>query len=273
MKLALIVRLRRLQVKSNISPLRRLLSIGFPQKLAEKLILTGQNKEECHQRRRLACVRMYHYMVCRLPQRIFNMGQLLRQSYDTLYKISADMGCCDAAIYLGLRFMKTYNNALGFSHADTYYQMAVDYLETAAYQGNTEAQYNLGKMLLNRSQPKAKKWLNHAALKGNVPSQLLLGQLCGPTEEGNHWYRLAADQGSTEAQCILGCRFESSNKLDDAVSWFRLAALSNHFVAKEYLLDLLTNHPDLRQDAEMEFFKANENCHHMTLRKLWFERK
>ena len=267
----LIGRLCRLRVRGNISPLRRLLSIGFPQKLAEKLILTGQNQEACHQRRRLACVRIYHYMVCRLPQRIFNMGQLLRQNYHTLYKISADMGCCDAAIYLGLYLMRNYESSSGFIPV---YEITVSYFEIAALQGRSDAQHYLGKMLLDRNLSKAKKWLTDAALNGNcVRSQFLLGHICGPTEEANRWYNLAAYQGHTEAQYISGCLDEWSNNLEDAVSWFRLAASSEHFNSKDNLFNILKNHPKLRQEAEVQFFNENSDCDSRTLKRRWFDRK
>lgn len=176
----LISKLRKLRLLGNVSPLRKLLSTGLPQKLAEKLILTSQNRETCIRRNRQTIVKIYHYMVCLLPQRIFDIC-LPRENYSTLINLSASMCCCDAALYLGLSFMKTYYRGRGFSYANTYYEMAVDYLETAAYQGNTEAHYNLGKMLLEKNHPKAKEWLTNAALKGNVPSQFKLGQLRGPT--------------------------------------------------------------------------------------------
>jgi len=235
----LINRLRRLRVRGNISPLRRLLSIGFLQKLAEKLILTGQNQEVCHQRRRLACVRMYHYMVCRLPQRIYNIGQLLRQNFHALYKISADMGCCDAAIYLGLYYTRNYDSSVL-----PVYETTVNYFEIAALQGRSDAQHYLGKMLLDRDLSKAKKWLTDAA-----------------------------SQGHTEAQYISGCLDESSNKLEDAVSWFRLAASSEHFNSKDNLFVILKNHPKLRQEAEVQFFNENSDCDSRTLKRRWFDRK
>jgi hypothetical protein len=256
----LIRRLRSLQVGGDLS-LRRLFSTGFPKKLAEKLILTNQNKEACHQRRRNARVQMFHYMVCRLPQRIFNTCQPPRQNYAALFKISANMGCCDAAIYIGLSCM----------HTDC--EIALNYFEIAASQGNTEAQYYLGKMLLESDRTKATKLLTDAAIKGDMHSQFLLGNIHGNTEEGIGWYASAAGKGHTEAQYLLGWHFKSSNKLDDAVSWFRLAALSNHYWSKVDLFEILENHPKLRKEEESRFFIDNSHFHNPTLRRRWLERK
>ena len=262
---------RRLRLRGNTSPLRKLLYTGLLKKLAERLILTKKNNDLCIIRNRQTIEKIHHYMVCLFPQRIFDIC-LPREDYISLIKFSADMCCCDATIYIGISYMKIYYNARGFSHANTNYQMAVDYLETAAYQGNIEAQYNFGKLLLDKDKTKAKEWLTHAARKEHVCSQFQLGQLCGLTKEGLSWYNLAADQGHTESQYILACEYESSNKYDDAVSWCRLAA-PRLYIANVNLLYLLANHPDLRQETEIEFFKANASCDHMTLRKLWLERK
>jgi hypothetical protein len=133
-------------------PLRKLLSTGLLKKLAEKLILTSQNRKTYVRHNKQAIERMYTYMVCRLPQRIFNIC-LPRENYSTLIKISADMCCCDAAIYLGICFMKTYYHSRGFPHAYRYYHLAVEYFTIAANQGHTKAQHMLGKMLLEKLPP------------------------------------------------------------------------------------------------------------------------
>jgi hypothetical protein len=269
-------RLRRLQVRDNISPLRRLLSTGFLRKLAEKLVLTTQNKQTCHQRRKNDSVRMYHYMACLLPQRIFNMC-LSRDNCATLINISANMGCCDAAIYLGLDYKKTFDRyeSIFLKPNVVDYNKAVYYFEIAAFQGHPEAQYHLARMLIDFDfdQPKAKKWLTYAALKGHILSQFAMGTLCGPREEKIRWLNLAANQGHIDAQFMLGYHFEKSNKLEDAVSWYRLAASSDDWYANSNLLKLLKNHPELRQETEVQFFNDNAGCVSSTLEKRWFERK
>ncbi len=100
----------------------------------------------------------------------------------------------------------------------------VKWYRKAAAQGNEEAQYYLGLMILRgtgtRQNPtEAVTWLLKAAEQGNVEAQVTLGQVYAgeyATEyneagtdvtpdpaESEKWYRKAADQGNSQAQEAL----------------------------------------------------------------------
>ena len=207
-----------------------------------------------------------------LPQRIF-----MRACYIGCVRTIAEavkMGCCDAAMYLGCYYKRKYDAPTALIDAKLSFNMAVEFLKTAALKGRTDAEHVLGVMLSEDNQKEGIKWLKLAALKGNQYSQFSLGRLydISHNEEADHWYTLAAHRGHVEARYILACKAKLSNKHDVAVYWFRLVS-PRLVIADENLLDLLANHPGLRQETEIEFFKANADCDRSTLRKRWLERK
>jgi TPR repeat protein len=256
-----------------LSPLRTLLSTGWLQKLAEKLILAALNTQSGTKRNSNLIEFVFRRMLSALPQRIF-----MRACYVGCVRTiteAAKMGCCDAAVYLGFYNKRKYDAPIAWREAKFFFDMAVEYFIIAAHQERTEAQYMLGMMFLEKNNKKeAKEWLKRAALKGHARSQFSLGHLhdIGLNEKALHWYTLAAKQGHVEAQYILACKSELSNKYDDAVLWFRLAS-PRLVIADENLLTLLIKHPGLRQETDIEFFEANSSCDRSTLKKRWFNRK
>lgn len=127
---------------------------------------------------------------------------------------AAEGGDVAAQLELGLKY------SIG---SITDWKEAVKWFGEAAEKGNAEAQYNLGKMIIeNRGARKegtvAVKWLNKAAEQGNADAQLLLGHIYngdyGPDfDEGTEvtpdpaaakmWYGKAAENGNANAQEAL----------------------------------------------------------------------
>ena len=110
----------------------------------------------------------------------------------------------------------------------------------AAEQGNTEAQYELGRMyFLGRDVAKnateAEKWYQKAANQGNAKAQNELGNLyyTGLNVTRNYseaikWYQKAAEQGIASAQYKLGYMYDygqgiSQNRVE-AAKWYKKAA-------------------------------------------------
>ena len=100
----------------------------------------------------------------------------------------------------------------------------VKWFRKAAEQGNAEAQYNLGLMIIRgtgarQDGTEAVNWLLKAAEQGNADAQFLLGQVYDggwagdnyepgtePTPDpvaAKKWYGKAAEQGNSEAQAAL----------------------------------------------------------------------
>ena len=115
-------------------------------------------------------------------------------------------------------------------------------IHNLAEQGNADAQYALGMMLLNgsgvtRDDLEAARWMRLAADQGHAPAQYNLGVIYNKGSgvsrdyaEAVLWYRLAADQGDAAAQHNLGVMYANGRGVagDDvaAVRWFRLSLAS-----------------------------------------------
>ena len=60
--------------------------------------------------------------------------------------------------------------------------------------------------------------------------------------EAARWYRLAADQGDADAQCILGWMYKNGRGVprshEEATRWYRMAADQDHEEAKKALRNL-----------------------------------
>jgi hypothetical protein len=235
LKMNLVIRLR---AQDPFPPsVRNLLSTGFLEKLAEKLVFSKKNKESCALRKSRVKNILYRRMLSALPQRIFMFAH---DGFIQTIAIASKMGCCHAAMYLGIHYKKYYED----------WRTSVGYFTLAAEQGYTEAQYMVGEMLFSRAPEKAKKWLELAANKGHVGAQYHLGLLyhSSHAEKAMHWYTLAAKQGHADAQYQLGHKYNVACRYDDAVRWLRLSAAKGLTEADMLLLYILAQNPHLCQD-------------------------
>jgi len=112
--------------------------------------------------------------------------------------------------------------------------------ETAAGNGNANAQFCLGSMYdsgqgVTRNYVEAIKWYRLAGAQGSVGAQNNLGEIYyyGKSGKVNYgeaakWYRPAAEQGNMNAQFRLGYMYDTSlgvtRDYAEAVKWYRLAA-------------------------------------------------
>ena len=121
------------------------------------------------------------------------------------------------------------------------YANAFNEFRPMAEQGNTEAQFYVGKMYMMgqgvlKDEDEAIKWFRVSADKGNADAQFFLGSYYllphRDIAEGAKWLRLSADQGQQDAQLLLGKSYLQGDKdlPRDAVQadmWLRLAAKNN----------------------------------------------
>ena len=118
---------------------------------------------------------------------------------------------------------------------------AVRWYQRAVDQGNIEAHFDLGSILLNGRSgvpadiPRAKELIRYAAEEGYATSQAMLGALYADgtiseinMKEALKWYRLAADQGFSGGQHFLGHCYENGivvkKDINLAKYWYGLAA-------------------------------------------------
>ena len=131
--------------------------------------------------------------------------------------------------YLGSCGGKNYRDAeIWFSHA--------------AKQGNTEAQYYLGRMYEDGhggNDEDAVRWYRKAATDGYADAQVQLGWMYAngrgvvraSSKKAVIWFRKAADQGNSSGQYYLATMYEHgkgvSRDLSEAASWYRKAAMQD----------------------------------------------
>ena len=86
-----------------------------------------------------------------------------------------------------------------------------------------------------QSDTEAVKWFRMAAEQGNSEAQLNLGLIYEEGEDVDHsyseavkWFRMAAEQGDSSAQFNLGLMYEEGRGVEqsdsEAVKWFRMSA-------------------------------------------------
>lgn len=106
----------------------------------------------------------------------------------------------------------------------------------AAELGYTDAQYNLGRMLIMqfKEYDKAFNWILKAAEKGDVDAQQQLGEMYydGQGVEKNiakaiEWLTRAAEKGDVYAQNKLGMIYQEKKEFSRAFYWYKHAANNN----------------------------------------------
>jgi TPR repeat protein len=110
----------------------------------------------------------------------------------------------------------------------------------AAYQGDADAQYNLGVLYrygrgVAQDYAEAMRWYKKAADQGNADAQNNIGMLymqgLGVAQdyaEAMRWYRKAADQGEATAQNNIGVLYQNgwgvAQDYGEAMRWYRKVA-------------------------------------------------
>ena len=123
------------------------------------------------------------------------------------------------------------------------------WLRRAAEQGNSEAQYDLGRRLLRDDPKAALAWFERAANRDHDRAQFELGEIyrrgksdsAGPNDgEAAKWYLLAAERGNSSAQAKIGEMLYSGTGAPQdfvkAYTWLNLAAAqsSQHSGVESY---------------------------------------
>ena len=130
--------------------------------------------------------------------------------------------------------------------------LALRWLEKAAAQGDSGAQFMLGLSFLRgdgvpADAKRAMALLRSAAGQGHTKAQVRLGSgyfdgtgVLQDYAEAVRWWRLAADQGDDEAQANLGDLYRLGDKgvaqdYQESARWYRSAAEQGHVVAQSNL--------------------------------------
>ena len=133
------------------------------------------------------------------------------------------------------------------------YEQAVEYYESAAMKGHSEAQYSLGCCYnygegVTKDLSEAARWYRKAAEQGHLEAQYELGHcyefghgVCQSYEEAAKWYRMSAEQGHIDAQYMCGYFYEQGQGVTKdrkiAFTWYRKAA-DNGNAEAQYKLGL-----------------------------------
>jgi hypothetical protein len=95
------------------------------------------------------------------------------------------------------------------------------------------------------------------AEQGDAQAQMKVGLACDleeEYEEAARWYRMAAEQGVSEAQNNLGVMYKDGQGVDqdyaEAARWFRMAALQDNMLAQMNLGWMYHAGKGVRQDAD-----------------------
>ncbi|MHA5050267.1 tetratricopeptide repeat protein [Streptomyces sp. SD15] len=120
--------------------------------------------------------------------------------------------------------------------------------ERAAESGSTDAMFNLGILLKDRSDTDgARTWWERAAESGSTDAMFNLGILLkdqGDTDGARTWYTRAADAGDTDAMFNLGILLQHQGDTDGARTWYNRAIDAGHTSAMFNLGNLLKDQGD-----------------------------
>jgi hypothetical protein len=141
---------------------------------------------------------------------------------------------------------------------------AIGVIQTAAQQGDADAQYELGTIYQSgagvaRNPAQAEQWLSKAANQGHAKAQYALAMLYrgNDSEEALQrsleWQQKAAQSGYAEAQYGLGVLYANGQYVEQdptqAQLWFQKAASQGHVAAKLALLSQGADVPAVAADA------------------------
>ncbi len=120
------------------------------------------------------------------------------------------------------------------------YREARDWLEKAASQGHSDAQFKLGQLFEEgrggpRDIEEAVSWFRKAAERGHGTAMFRLGKLYEhgngvpqSQKTANKWYRKAAKKGVADAQFEVAVRYLEKDNYQKARPWLARAAAQHH---------------------------------------------
>jgi TPR repeat protein/serine/threonine protein kinase/parvulin-like peptidyl-prolyl isomerase len=152
-----------------------------------------------------------------------------------LLERAAQKGDVEAQLFLGKLFSQ--NNPGGPSQD---FAAAIRWYTMASEQGSAFAQYNLGVIHYSGSPPAEPGALNFRWWTDSALPKGYIGPAQGP-EEAVKWWREAAEQGSPEAQMLLGLAYSDgvgiAKDAAQAANWWKKAA-EQGLAGAQYLLGL-----------------------------------
>ena len=166
----------------------------------------------------------------------------------TLATWRAERGHTESQLALGLAYSR------GTPRVEKDMEQAKLWFELASLKGNSQAQYELGKLFYTgqgaaKDYFNAREWWIESALQGNLDAQQKLGYLYSEGlgverdfDQAKLWYIKAAKQGHAEAQTLLGSLYHEGNRIPtdyaEAFKWYKLAAEQGHAHAQYTLATL-----------------------------------
>lgn len=107
----------------------------------------------------------------------------------------------------------------------------------------------------------ARKWFTVAAKQGHVKSMKMLGDLYSAHDSFNgfmadKYYKLAAENGDSQSQYILGETFFKSGNLSEAIKWFEKSVETGSYEALEALAELYY----YGNGIEIDYIKSYTYC-------------
>jgi len=166
----------------------------------------------------------------------------------TLATMRAERGDLKSQVALGMAY------ATGTPRVKKDPVQAKLWFELAALKGDSQAQYELGKLFYtgqgaDKDYYNAREWWMESALQGNLDAQQKLGYLYSEGlgvqrdfEKAKLWYSKAAKSGHAEAQTLLGSLYHEGNRIpkdySEAFKWYKLAAEQGHAHAQYTLATL-----------------------------------
>lgn len=177
-----------------------------------------------------------HNMGCFYEKGLCNQPQNYRMALEW-FKKAADQGLKDSQFQVGLY----YYYGKGVNPDET---MAIDYLTKAAKQEFLKAQRLLGEIYYKKEDTEeAVKWLLKAADQGDDRSGYNLahiyfttwGYIKADDNKVISWLEPAAKKGMVDSQIYLGMLYHRRRKFDDAIIWLTEASNQNNKQAISFL--------------------------------------
>lgn len=142
---------------------------------------------------------------------------------------------------------------------------ATHWFQTAADQGMSQAQFQLG--LMEPDNTKSLEWLHKAAENGHFIAQSNLGHRFWQSpkskshkDKAMFWLVKAAQQGDPECEFQLGTLYESLPDYPSAVHWFKKAAEQGHAQAQHLLARCYHSGKGVTKDYNLAFFWIQQSA-------------
>lgn len=120
--------------------------------------------------------------------------------------------------------------------------LAEPLLRAAADKRQPEAQYQLGRLLVEQQPEEGRRWLEASAQQGNISAQQLLaryhrsGQLVTDPQQAFQWLLMAAQQGDAQAQNDVGAAYTQGagvkKDVRQAYYWYYKSAMQGNALAQ-----------------------------------------